>query len=230
MRDRWRNGGRGRLVRRTARLARPRGQPAPREPRRAESLAEPAREQARETRRRQQFARRGGAAGAGVAGAGRFRDRRRRGRGRKLDFQFGRPFGVRSRAHESDAGQPALHPPVIGLQDLPIDPEFDAEHQFGALVLRLDGLGGELRFGRDKAHFRRNDVVGDRVEDDAGFVPDSKPAGLSRRKENDHMEVSEIENGDDRFACRNGLPFSRQFILDLSVPRGHEREILDHRV
>ena len=122
-------------------------------------------------------------------GPGLLRERRRSGRRllrdwrrRQLDLQLGRPVRLRPRAHESRAAQPGLHLPVIRLHNLRIDLELDPEHRLGEIGLGLDGLGRDLRVGRDKAHRCGNDIVRSRVQDEAGFVPHCKIARVGGAK------------------------------------------------
>ena len=131
----------------------------------------------------------------------------------QLDLKVGRPLHIGLGADEAQAPDARLHPRVELLKNLRIDLELDAKHQLGAFVLGLDGLRGELRVGRDEADLRRNDVVGDGIEDDAGLVADRQPAGVRRGQEDRHIDVGEVEDGDDRRAGGDDFAGPRKLIL-----------------
>jgi hypothetical protein len=113
------------------------------------------------------------------------------------------------------------------LEDLGIDLEFDAKHQFRPLVRGLDGLRGELRVSGDEADARRNDIVGDRIEDDASVVADREPTRVRSGQEDRHVDVGEVEDGDDRRAGGDDLASPGKLVLDPSQPGRHEGQIID---
>ena len=145
-------------------------------------------------------------------------------------MQVVRPLLVGLRPDEPHAPHAGLHARVELLQDLRIDLELDAEHQFRPLVFGFDGLGRELRVGRDEADFRRNDIVGNGVEDDPRLVADRQPAGVRRRKEKRHIDVGQIEDRHDRRARRNHLAGACELVLHSANPRRDESEVADDRL
>ena len=148
----------------------------------------------------------------------------------KLDLKVGGPFHVGLGADEAHSAYAGLHPGVELLKDLRIDLQLDAEHQLGAFVLGLHRLWGELRVGRDEADLGRNDVIGDRIEDDARLVADRQSARVCRRQEDRHVDVGEVENGDDRRTGGDDFAGARKLILHASQPRRDEGQIIDDRL
>ena len=89
---------------------------------------------------------------------------------RQLDLQVFRPRGRHVSAHDSEPAHARFHPPAIFFENLRIQLELGAEHQFFAFLLGFDGLRRELRIGGDKTDLGRNHVLRDRVENDAGLA------------------------------------------------------------
>ena len=56
------------------------------------------------------------------------------------------------------------------------------------------------------------------------------PAGVRRRKEDRHIDVGEIEDGDDRRARGDDLARAGELVLHPTVSRRNERQILDDRL
>ena len=81
-----------------------------------------------------------------------------------------------------------------------------------------------------KLTFAGIDVVGDGIEDDAGLVADRQPAGVRRGQEDRHVDVGQVEDGDDRRAGGDDLAGPRELVLHPSDPRRNERQIVDDRL
>ena len=116
--------------------------------------------------------------------------------------------------HIGDAGQAASHRRRVRAQPLGIDPHPDPEHQLVALVLGLHGLGRELRLRGDERDLRRDrdDRVG--VEHDARVGADLHLAGLVGRQIDVHVDVFDVEHGEDLAAGGQHLADIGDAVLD----------------
>ena len=148
----------------------------------------------------------------------------------QLHLKLGWPLKIGLGADEAQAPDARLYPRVELLKHLRIDLQLHSEHQLGAFVRGLDRLRGELRVGRDKADFCRNNVVGDGIEDNAGLVADREPARVRRRQEHRHIDIGEVEDRGDRRAGGDNLAGPRKLILNAPQSRRHEGQIIDDRL
>src|SRR5262249_26459041 len=123
----------------------------------------------------------------------------------KLHHKFLGPIDLGAGADEAETTHARLHESMILIQNFGIALQLDAEHQLLSLLLGLNAFWRELGIGRDEADGRRNDVLGDRIGNDPRLIAKRELAGVVRRQVDRHVDVVEIEDG------QNALPWSHNF-------------------
>ncbi len=133
-------------------------------------------------------------------------------------------------AHEAEAADTRLHLPMVLIQDFGISLELDTEHQFLPLLGGLDALRRELGVSRDEADGRGNDVLGNGIGDDARLVAQRELARLIRGQVDRHVDVLEVEDGQNALPCRNHLTGAGEPVLHPSTPWRHEHQVGQNRL
>ena len=133
---------------------------------------------------------------------------------RQLDLQIFRPAVAAVGTHDPQPAHACFHPPAILLEYFRIQLELDAEHQLFAFFLSFDGFGRELRVGGDEADRGGNDLLGHRIQNDAGFAADLEFTRDRRRQEDRHVNVLQVEDGQDLAAGGDHFAIARELILD----------------
>ena len=120
----------------------------------------------------------------------------------------------------ADAGKAGPHQIGMSAQQRRVDLDPDPEHELVALAPGLDHLGRELRLVGDEKDLRRQGLVGQGIEQDAALAADDDLARLQGRQEDVHIDVGEVEHGEDLSAGGQHLAEIGQPVLDAAVLRG----------
>ena len=110
---------------------------------------------------------------------------------------------------------------------LRIDPHPYPEHQLVALALGLHGFRGELRLASQEGDFCRNRRARIGVEHDPRIGADLDPAGFRGRQIDVHVDIRDIQHGEDLAARRQHLADIGDAVLQPTVARCHQVVVLD---
>ena len=144
-----------------------------------------------------------------------------------LDLQPGGPFDLGIGAHVGHARQSASNQSSMRLGSVGIDANPNAEHQLVAFRLRLDHFGRELRLIGDECDVCRNGSVWISVKHDPCVVADLYMAGRKCRQVDVHIDVPDVEHGEDPAASRKYLAGIGDTISDPAIARRDERVVGD---
>ena len=97
----------------------------------------------------------------------------------QLNLKVVRPRRRGIRAHDPEPRTPVFTLRENCFQKFRVQPELDAKHQLFAFLGGLHGLRRELRVGRDKTHRGGNDVLRNRIQNDAGLAADLELAAVA---------------------------------------------------
>src|SRR6185436_7865532 len=96
---------------------------------------------------------------------------------------------------------------------------------FLSLLGGLDALWRELGLGRHKADGRREHVLRNGIEDRAYLVPQRELAGLIRWQIDRHVDIVEVEDGQNALPGRDHLAGASKAVLHASTSGRDEHEI-----
>ena len=116
------------------------------------------------------------------------------------------------------------------VQDRGVGLELDAEHQLLPLLGGLDALGRELRLGRHEADRCGEDILRERIENGARLVAKHELTRRIRGQIDRHVDVFEIEDGQDALSCGNHLAGASEPVLHASASWRHEHEVDQNRL
>src|SRR6516164_9660769 len=124
---------------------------------------------------------------------------------RKLRRKLVRPGDFGIGAHKPEAADARLHKTIVLVQDRGIALKLDAEYHLLPLLDGLHALWRELRICRHVADRRGNNVLGDRIGDDARFVAQQKFASHIPRQVDRQVDVLKIEDAQNALVCCDQL-------------------------